>query len=108
MKKFMLSVVVMLVVLGAMVGCSAGMTPDYTSTELEAALNNGEDVAGKFVEVDVKKFEPASAFGYNMQSGEHLNFVSSDNPGVKEGDTIVVEIEKAASMFGSWIITYKK
>jgi predicted RNA-binding protein with TRAM domain len=108
MKKFMLSVMIMLVVLGVMVGCSAGMTPDYTTEELEAALNNGDDVTGKTVEVEVEKFEPASAFGYNMQAGEHLNFVSSDNPGVKDGDTIVVEIEKAASMMGSWMITYKK
>jgi hypothetical protein len=107
MKKILL-IAVLVVVAYMMTGCSSVMEADYTTEELEVALNNGDEVVGKTVEVVVNKFEPASAFGYNMQAGEHMNFVSADNPGVKDGETIVVEIEKAASMFGSWIITYKK
>lgn len=108
MKKILL-IAVLVVVAYMMTGCSAGiMEPDYTTAEFEAALNAGENVTGKFVEVEVRDFKPNSAFGYNLIAGEHLNFVSSDHPDVEVGDTIVVEVEKAASLMGSWIITYKK
>lgn len=108
MKKFMVTLMMVVAVGMTMVGCSGGFVADYSTEEFEAALNNGEDVTGKTVVVKVNKLEPNSAFGYNMQAGKHLNFVSAENPNVEEGDEVVVTVEKAASMFGSWIITYKK
>lgn len=108
MKKLNLILSLILIIGGILVGCSAVVSPDYTTTEFENALNNGEMVEGKIVSVDVSHLEPDSAFGYNIQAGEHLNFVSAENPGVKEGDIIVVKVEKVASMFGSYIITYEK
>lgn len=81
---------------------------DYTTEEFELALNNGDVVEGKLVEVSVLELDPNSAMGYNILAGEHLNFVSAENPQVDEGDTIVVQVEKVASIFGSFIITYKK
>ena len=89
-------------------GCSSGKV-DYPNVEdFEAALNAGEDLTGKTVTFTVLEVHPSSAFGYNLYAGEHLNFVSSKNPGVKEGDTITVKVEEVNSILGSWIISYKK
>lgn len=90
-----------------MVGCSSE-EPDYTTEEFEAALNEGENLEGKTVSVKVDELVPDSAFGYNIQAGEHLNFVSSKNPDVEEGDNIVVKVEEVDSMMGSYLIEYKK
>lgn len=102
MKKFIFMIAI---ASSLLFGCGSA---DYTTEEFEAALNNGEDVSGKTVLVDVYELEPNSAFGYNMQAGEHLNFVSAENPGVQKGDQIKVRVEKVASMFGSFIITYEQ
>ena len=107
MKKLSM-VLAVLVMSVAMVGCSGGYVADYTTEEFEQALINGEDVTGKRVVVKVKRFEPQSAFGFNMIAGENLNFVSAENPNVQEGDEIVVTVDRVASMMGSFIITYTK
>lgn len=81
---------------------------DYTAKTAESSLNAGKDIEGKTVEFKVNKLEPNSAFGYNMETGKHLNFVSNDNPKVKEGDTVIVKVKKVTSTMGSYIITYSK
>lgn len=58
--------------------------------------------------IKVKEFHPESKLGYNIWAGEHLNFISSDNPDVKEGDSITIKVTKVEKMLGSWIIKYKK
>lgn len=110
MKKFTLIFMIMMVVSAVLAGCEemAVVEPDYTTAEMETALNNGELLEGKTVTIEVIKYEPASAFGYNIQTGEHMNFVSVDNPGVEEGDIITVRVVKAGNVFGSWIITYEQ
>lgn len=100
--------VLLLTVVVALSACGGDVTPDYNTKEFESALNDGEDLVGKIVEVEIEHIEPDSAFGYNLQAGEHLNFVSSKNPNVEIGDTITVEVEEVDSMLGSFIITYKK
>ena len=85
------------------------ITPDFPDAEsFEAALNAGDDLTGKTVAITVTKFVPDSAFGYNIQTGEHLNFCSSKHPGVKEGDSLIVKVKEVNSIFGSYIITYEK
>ena len=82
---------------------------DYESvSDFEAALNAGEDLTGKVVKIEVLELIPDSAFGYNMTAGEHLNFCSTSNPGVKAGDTVIVQVKEVQSMLGSWIISYEK
>ena len=101
--------ILLLLVLGVsmLVACS-GDAVDYPNVEdFEAALNNGEDLTGKTVTFTVNKLVPNSAFGYNMQTGEHLNFCSTENPNVKEGDTVTVEVTEISSMLGSYIIKYE-
>ncbi|WP_233278828.1 hypothetical protein [Floricoccus penangensis] len=71
-------------------------------------MNAGDDLTGKTVEVRVAKLVPNSAFGYNIEAGKHLNFVSPENPNVKEGDTVVLKVDKITSTMGSYVITYKK
>ena len=84
------------------------VTPDYAdAASFEAALNAGTDVTGKIVQFTVDKLVPDSAFGYNMEAGEHLNFCSATNPGVSEGDTVTVEVKEVVSSLGSYIISYK-
>ncbi|MBR6921197.1 MAG: hypothetical protein IKH51_03285 [Clostridia bacterium] len=82
---------------------------DFESAEtFEAALNRGENLVGKTVRFTANDLKPQSFFGYNVISGEHLNFVSSENPDVQVGDTVTVKITSIDSMFGSWIIRYEK
>lgn len=82
---------------------------NYADAEsFEAALNKGENLEGKIVQFVAGELKPDSAFGYNIWAGEHLNFVSSRNPDVKQGDTVVVKTTTIESTLGSWIIKYDK
>lgn len=80
--------------------------PDYTTEQAEAALNKGEDIEGKTVSITVDKLVPNSAFGYNIQTGEHLNFVSESNPKVDNGDSLIVKVSNVKSVAGSFVIEY--
>ncbi|MFD0825876.1 hypothetical protein ACT8ZR_09375 [Neobacillus sp. M.A.Huq-85] len=91
-------------------GCSTNKTvkADYTTEKFETALNKGDNLEGKTVSVKVEKLVPNSAFGYNIEAGKHLNFVSSDNPNVKKGDTVILKVTKVESVVGSYVISYEK
>ena len=115
MKKF-LAVLVSLVLVLSLVACggnagndsNAELKPDYEDVvSFEGALNAGEDLTGKTVAFTVNELIPDSAFGYNIQAGEHLNFCSPNNPGVKTGDAITVKVTEVTSMLGSYIISYE-
>ena len=110
MKK-LLAILLSLTLLLSLVACGEKVEakPDYEDVAaFEQALNDGEDLTGKTVLVTVNKLVPDSAFGYNIQAGENLNFCSTDNPNVKEGDTLTVKVEDVASMLGSYIIKYER
>lgn len=104
-----ISIALALLLLLSLAACGAKeIKPDYAdAASFEAALNTGADLTGKTVRFTVGELVPDSAFGYNIQAGEHLNFCSSSNPKVSAGDTITVEVQEVASMMGSYIITYK-
>ncbi len=87
--------------------CGTETKADYTTKQFETALNNGDNLDGKTVSVDVEKLVPNSAFGYNIEAGDHLNFVSATNPNVKKGNKVIVKVKNVKSMLGSYIITYK-
>ncbi len=53
------------------------------------------------------KLVPDSAFGYNIQAGENLNFCFPDNSNVKAGDILTVKVEEVTSLLGSYIIKYE-
>jgi hypothetical protein len=106
MKKMI--VFVLLVTLLSLVLCACGEeNVDYSSAEdFEAALNNGESVDGKVVSFKVDTVNPKGALGHTIWAGEHLNFISDKDPGVKAGDTLKVKVTKATDVLGSWIISY--
>lgn len=105
MKKTVLVVLLSLSLF--LVGCSKeNVKADYSTEKAEELLNKGEDLEGKTVEFKVDKLAPASAFGYNLQTGEHLNFVSVENPKVEEGQTVIAKIKSVKSVMGSFIIEY--
>ena len=109
MKK-LLAILMTLTLVLSLVACGekVEVKPDYEDTvAFEQALNDGEDLTGKTVVVTVNELVPNSAFGYNIQAGEHLNFCSPDNPNVKAGDIITVKVGKVTSMLGSYIISYE-
>ncbi len=82
---------------------------DYGDAEsFEAALNEGKNLEGKVVRFVAGEFHPQSKLGYNIWAGEHLNFVSSRNPDIQEGDTVTVRITTIENLLGSWIIDYEK
>ena len=81
--------------------------PDYaTAEDAEAALNAGKGLEGKTVRFRVNDLRPKSAFGYNLETGEHLNFVSPHNPKVKVGDVVIVKVKEVTSTLGSFVIKY--
>ena len=109
MKKLFAILISFTLVL-SLVACGGNVEikPDYEDVVVfEKALNDGEDITGKTVVLTVKDLVPNSAFGYNIQAGEHLNFCSPDNPNVKAGDTITVKVVEVTSMLGSYIINYE-
>ena len=82
---------------------------DYGDAEsFEAALNEGKNLEGKVVRFTAKEIHPNSALGFNVWAGEHLNFVSSRNPDIRENDTVAVRTTTIESISGSWIIKYEK
>lgn len=100
-----------------LVGCNLPSTQkkrssvqvDYeTAEDFEAALNSGIDGNGKIVTFTVTDFKPDSAFGYNLITGEHLNFCSGSHPGAQIGDTLTVRVTGIESFLGSYIIAYEK
>ncbi len=104
----MISVLTLVVV--SIVGCGGSKVPiDYADAEaFEAALNAGENLEGKVVQFTAQELHPDSISGYNVWAGEHLNFISSRNPDIKAGDTVVVRVTTIESVFGSWLINYEK
>lgn len=102
----MVLVFVMVVLVGC--GSSKAEKADFTEAEFEAALNKGEDVDGKTVKIKVLTFVPDGSLGYTIQAGEHLNFISSENPKVKDGDELIVKATKVENLMGSFIISYEK
>lgn len=109
MKKIIRFAIILTLVI-ALSGCSGNnkAKADYSTQEAESALNNGEDIDGKTVNITVNKLVPNSAFGYNIQTGEHLNFVSESNPKVENGDSLIVKVSNVKSVAGSYIIEYKE
>ncbi|SCY77274.1 hypothetical protein SAMN02910292_02866 [Lachnospiraceae bacterium XBB2008] len=105
-----IGVLTLLVMIMGLYGCGISKTPiDYGDAEaFEAALNAGENLEGKVVRFTALEFHPDSASGYNVWAGEHLNFISSRNPDIKAGDTVVVRADTIESIMGSWFITYEK
>ena len=111
MKKLLVGLLSsFMVVAFLLTGCGTNKTvkADYTTKQFETALNKGDNLEGKTVSVEVNKLVPNSAFGYNIEAGKHLNFVSTDNPNVKKGDKLILKVTKVASTLGSYIITYEK
>lgn len=109
MKKLLFASLLLVLAFGLVAcGGSKEAKADYTTAQAEKALNDGKDLEGKTIKIKVDKLEPSSAFGYNIQTGKHLNFVSSENPKVKEGDELVVKVTKVESVVGSFVIDYEK
>ena len=80
---------------------------DYTEIEFEKALNDGKDLVGKTVCFKVKEVKPTSAFGFNLWSGKHLNFIAPAPFEVDEGDELTVRVDSVQSFLGSWIIYFE-
>lgn len=74
----------------------------------EADLNKGNNLEGKVVQFIAGEFHPNSELGYNVWAGEHLNFVSSRNPDIQEGDTVTAKVTTIENIGGSWVINYEK
>ena len=84
-------------------------TIDYQNEkDFEKAINNGKKVINKIVKFAVKEYKPNSALGINCWSGEHLNFVSTQEIEVQKGDEVIGRITKEPLEFlGSWKIEYE-
>jgi len=110
MKKVLVGLLSSFMVIAFLAGCGSNKTvkADYTTKQFETALNKGDNLEGKTVSVKVNKLVPNSAFGYNIEAGKHLNFVSVDNPNVKKGETLILKVTKVASALGSYVISYEK
>lgn len=107
--KVLFGLTIMLGLVATLTACGASQPKaDYTEAQAEKKLNAGDDIKGKTIKIKVQKLDPKSAFGYNIQAGKHLNFVSNENPNVKKGDSLIVKVKKVESTLGSFVITYSK
>ena len=105
--KIMIALLTAAMILG-ICGCSPKVVIDYGNAEaFEAALNRGENLEGKTVSFVAKELHPDSKLGYDIWAGEHLNFVSSRNPDIKEGSTVTVKTKTIENLLGSWVISYE-
>lgn len=80
---------------------------DYTEEEFEDALNAGENTVGKVVKFKVAEIKPDSFCGFDLWSGMHLNFCSSEDPEVAVGQELTVKIVDVSTTLGSYIINYE-
>lgn len=88
---------------------SEKVTVDYNNErDFEALLNADIDVTGKVVTFTVDKIAPDSAFGFNLQTGEHLNFCSEEAQDVKVGDSVTVRVTAVETFLYSYIISYER
>ena len=109
--KKVISFMLILALSMSICGCGGNskVSIDYGDAEsFEKALNAGENLEGKVVRFTALEFHPDSAVGYNVWAGKHLNFISSRNPDIKAGDTVVVRTSEITSSLGSWFIKYEK
>lgn len=90
--------------------CGQSQIPlDYgDETAFEADLNAGKNLVGKTVSFVAAELHPQSLYGYDIWAGEHLNFISSENPDIEVGQTITVKVTAVESAIGSWFIGYEK
>lgn len=90
--------------------CGQAKIPlDYgDETAFEADLNAGKDLVGKTVSFVAAELHPQSLSGYDIWAGEHLNFISAENPNVEVGETVTVQVTDVASVLGSWLLRYEK
>src|SRR5699024_3021085 len=93
MKKLFLILLPIFSALLLLTGCGE-VGPDYTTEAFEEALNEGENLEGKTVEITMDNLEPDSVFDYNIQTSKHLNFVSSSHIDGEKGDELIIEIEE--------------
>lgn len=105
MKRLYLGLLLFIVLL-LLSGCG-GEKADYTTSEFETAVNNGEDVSGKTVLVEVNQVVSNIAFGYVIEAGDSLHFTNSVNPDLEEGDTLLVEVSEYVNFFGEYTVPYE-
>ncbi len=108
LQKYVSAISICLAFFGSLSSCNnERIVPDYASAELfETALNKKEDTIGKTVCFVADAIKPNSAFGFNIWAGEHLNFISEKDPGVKEKDSLTVKVKQVNDVLGSWLIKY--
>ena len=107
MKKTLSLLLVLMLAFTLLSGCASKKADYQDAASFEAALNDGVDVIGKTVTFQVNEVVPDSAFGHNLQAGEHLNFCSSKNPKVNAGEEVTVKVTSVSSILGSYIIEYE-
>jgi len=110
MKKILFCLLLSFTVILGLTSCGNKevVNVDYDNVvSFESDLNNGEDLTGKIVIITVDAFVPNSAFGYNIQNGEHLNWCSQNNPKVQVGEKLTVKVTEIRSLLGSYIIYYE-
>lgn len=82
-------------------------TIDYPDEDdFEKALSNGALVERKTVCFKVIDIIPKSEYGFKLNAGEHLCFVSKHKVDVNAGQFVTVRAVKTVNLFGTWFITY--
>lgn len=78
---------------------------DYESEmEFETALNNGTNINGSTVVAKATTIAPDSKFGFNVQAGEHLNFIVPENSEIQVDGYYKFKVNSTQSFLGSWIL----
>lgn len=105
--KRLISILMVLSIVLPLVACGGSEPVLYENSEdFENALNDDVDTVGSSVIITADEIVADTIYGWNIQTGEHLNFCSEDDPGVSTGDVLKVEVTKVKTLLMSYIIEY--
>lgn len=84
---------------------SSAIKANLSTADAESQLNNGQNIDGKIVDVEIFEAINSSELGQNLQAGEHLNFYpATQQYNLKAGDHVKFKVEAAKDELGSWLI----
>ncbi|MEG0239477.1 MAG: hypothetical protein RR643_04935 [Anaerorhabdus sp.] len=106
-KPFVLGVIIGLgIILSLFVVINWNDTADYDQNTALSALENGDSLVGKTIDVEVSD-TTESLLGFVFYTSNDLTFINDEILDINKGDWGRVKVVEANKLLGSWVITYE-
>lgn len=106
-KKISILVGLIIALFGMFLAYGWRISADYRVDSLMTALESGEDVTGKTVDVKATSVNDNTLLGYIFYTKNELVFVNPEDQGIRKGFSGKVKIKEAKKVLGSWVIFYE-